>query len=147
MLLLVNEQSKHQLRGGQPHVQSSLGLHWHIPYERANLAAIFKMVLYCNSLFSHIQPLEWLHECSQSSTEIFPHLNQENHSKVCYPHDIVIKTCFEHFRHATVFLNLKKNSMEMHCLPLQNYRWHLTSTTIHVHWKATLSRLTQYYCT
>lgn len=45
MLLLVNEQPKHQLRGGQPHVQSSLGLHWHIPYERANLAAVFKMVL------------------------------------------------------------------------------------------------------
>jgi len=53
MHLLVNEQPKHQLRGGQPHVQSSLGLHWHIPYERAKLAAIFQMVLHWNSQCFH----------------------------------------------------------------------------------------------
>jgi len=124
MLLLFNEQPKHQIRG-QPHVHSFLGLHWHIPYERAILAAIFKMVLHWNSQcfqtyslwsdymnvlnlqqkFSHI----WIKKITQKS--VIP--------KTFSPKPVLSISGIS----ATVFLSLKKNSMEMHCLPLQNYRW------------------------
>jgi hypothetical protein len=143
--------------------RSSIRIHWCVPYERPNLPAISEVVFHFSSLtilqifstFLSVQSMERWHEHSQSSTEVSPHLNGDNHSSLCSPHGIVTERCSEHsmcFRCSFPEFDAKHNTNALfpQNQPLENHRLHFTCTTINILWEATqrvmvakLSRLTR----
>lgn len=71
--------------------ESSLVICRHVSFERPKQPVISWVVLFWSLLtsfstfctFIPVQPLEGWAECSQSSNEVFPPLNQESQSSVC----------------------------------------------------------------
>jgi hypothetical protein len=70
----------------------SVGMRWHVPYNRPNLPAISVMAFHRSSLkilrtfstFSSVRPVEGRPERLESSTEVSPCLNRETTQKFVF---------------------------------------------------------------